>query len=127
MAYQPLEYVNKKEDLSQILVGSDLKTWSFSFDLDLPEDATRIFALQPLLVPFGDDVLAGLAVVYELQGMKPHTKIFFFSSSSLSAEFTFKLSADKIRRSSPYRSSTIDFHVHRPADQVSSFIGVSRK
>ncbi|PGH11686.1 hypothetical protein AJ79_04709 [Helicocarpus griseus UAMH5409] len=67
VAYQPLEYLNKKEDLSRIVVSSDLTEWSFAYDIDLPEDASRILALQPLVVPFGSDSLPGLAALYIIQ------------------------------------------------------------
>jgi hypothetical protein len=68
VAYQPLQYINKKEDLSRIAVSSDLTDWTIAFDVGLPEDASKIVALQPLVVPYGDDSMSGLALLYTLQG-----------------------------------------------------------
>ncbi|KZF24922.1 hypothetical protein L228DRAFT_58472 [Xylona heveae TC161] len=67
VAYQPLEYINKKEDLSRVSVSSDLSSWTLTYDVDLPEDASKILALQPLVVPYGDEPMTGLAALYILQ------------------------------------------------------------
>lgn len=67
MSSEPLDYINKKEDLSRIAVKSDLTDWSLACDVQLPEDASKILGLQPLVVPFGDDSMSGLAMLYILQ------------------------------------------------------------
>ncbi|RHZ58240.1 uncharacterized protein CDV56_106126 [Aspergillus thermomutatus] len=67
VAFQPLEYLNKKEDLEQVNVSNDLGSWDLRTDVDLPEDATKILALQPLAVPFGDGTMLGQAALYIIQ------------------------------------------------------------
>jgi hypothetical protein len=70
IAYQPLGYLNIKEDVARLAVSSGFGDWSLVFDTTLPEDAVKVLALQPLLIPFGDETSSGFAALYEIQGMK---------------------------------------------------------
>ncbi|KAF8243633.1 hypothetical protein K440DRAFT_561049 [Wilcoxina mikolae CBS 423.85] len=85
IAFQPLDKINQQTDLARVNIADSLDGWTLALDLNLPENAFTMIALQPVNIPFGsNNSLSGFAALYVIQGVK---ELIFMSIDKVAGQY----------------------------------------
>lgn len=76
LTYRRLSDSLTTDDIVRIEVRENLDGWTLNSDAILPQDATKVLAIEPVNYRRGESIIHGLAALYLLKGSSPIVKIF---------------------------------------------------